>query len=139
MPDYRKTGSASTRLFRRTASPRSFRLSRRFLHRRRAELENLVATIQTTNFRDVKIGDHVVLGSTVTLEDPSGKTTDYYVLGALDGDPDNNRISYKTKRGEILTTTKVGDKIKLPGLGDRTVKAVSALPETMRKELAEEA
>ena len=31
MPDYRKTGSASTRLFRRTASPRSFRLSRRFL------------------------------------------------------------------------------------------------------------
>ena len=49
------------------------------------------------------------------------------------------RISYKTKLGEILTTTKVGDKIKLPGLGDRTVKAVSALPETMRKELAEEA
>ena len=31
MPDYRKTGSASTRLFRRTASPRRFRLSRRFL------------------------------------------------------------------------------------------------------------
>ena len=31
MPDYRKTGSASIRLFRRTASPRRFRLSRRFL------------------------------------------------------------------------------------------------------------
>ncbi len=125
--------------FRENAEYDAAKERRRFLHRRRAELENLVATIQTTNFRDVKIGDHVVLGSTVTLEDPSGKTTDYYVLGALDGDPDNNRISYKTKLGEILTTTKVGDKIKLPGLGDRTVKAVSALPETMRKELAEEA
>ena len=98
-----------------------------------------MGTIQTTNFKNVKIGDHVVLGSTVTLADSTGKTTDYYVLGALDGDPDNNRISYKTKLGEILMTTKVGDTVKLPGLGDRTVKAVSPLPEAMRKELAEEA
>lgn len=125
--------------FRENAEYDAAKERRRFLHRRRAELENLVATIQTTNFKNVKINDHVVLGSTVTLADASGKTTDYYVLGALDGDPDNNRISYKTKLGEILTTTKVGDTVKLPGLGDRTVKAVSALPEVMRKELAEEA
>lgn len=125
--------------FRENAEYDAAKERRRFLHRRRAELENLVATIQTTNFKNVKINDHVVLGSTVTLADASGKTTDYYVLGALDGDPDNNRISYKTKLGEILTTTKVGDTVKLPGLGDRTVKAVSALPEAMRKELAEEA
>lgn len=125
--------------FRENAEYDAAKERRRFLHRRRAELENLVATIQTTNFKNVKINDHVVLGSTVTLADVSGKTTDYYVLGALDGDPDNNRISYKTKLGEILTTTKVGDTVKLPGLGDRTVKAVSALPEAMRKELAEEA
>lgn len=125
--------------FRENAEYDAAKERRRFLHRRRAELENLVATIQTTNFKNVKINDHVVLGSTVTLADASGKTTDYYVLGALDGDPDNNRISFKTKLGEILTTTKVGDTVKLPGLGDRTVKAVSALPEAMRKELAEEA
>lgn len=125
--------------FRENAEYDAAKERRRFLHRRRAELENLVATIQTTNFKNVKINDHVILGSTVTLADASGKTTDYYVLGALDGDPDNNRISYKTKLGEILTTTKVGDTVKLPGLGDRTVKAVSALPEAMRKELAEEA
>ncbi len=125
--------------FRENAEYDAAKERRRFLHRRRAELENLVATIQTTNFKNVKLNDHVVLGSTVTLADASGKTTDYYVLGALDGDPDNNRISYKTKLGEILTTTKVGDTVKLPGLGDRTVKAVSALPEAMRKELAEEA
>ena len=125
--------------FRENAEYDAAKERRRFLHRRRAELENLVATVQTTNFKNVKINDHVVLGSTVTLADASGKTTDYYVLGALDGDPDNNRISYKTKLGEILTTTKVGDTVKLPGLGDRTVKAVSALPEAMRKELAEEA
>lgn len=125
--------------FRENAEYDAAKERRRFLHRRRAELENLVATIQTTSFKNVKINDHVVLGSTVTLADASGKTTDYYVLGALDGDPDNNRISYKTKLGEILTTTKVGDTVKLPGLGDRTVKAVSALPGAMRKELAEEA
>ena len=125
--------------FRENAEYDAAKERRRFLHRRRAELENLVGTIQTTNFKNVKIGDHVVLGSTVTLADSTGKTTDYYVLGALDGDPDNNRISYKTKLGEILMTTKVGDTVKLPGLGDRTVKAVSPLPEAMRKELAEEA
>lgn len=125
--------------FRENAEYDAAKERRRFLHRRRSELENLVATIQTTNFKNIKLNDYVVLGSTVTLADASGKTTDYYVLGALDGDPDNNRISYKTKLGEILMTTKVGDTVKLPGLGDRTVKAVSALPEAMRKELAEEA
>ncbi len=125
--------------FRENAEYDAAKERRRFLHRRRSELENLVATIHTTNFKDIKINDYVVLGSTVTLADASGKTSDYYVLGALDGDPDNNRISYKTKLGEILMAAKVGDTVKLPGIGDRTVKAVAALPEAMRKELAEEA
>lgn len=125
--------------FRENAEYDAAKERRRFLHRRRAELENIVNTIHTTDFKNVKIADHIVIGSTATLADASGKTTDYYVLGALDGDPDNNCISYKTKMGEILTAAKVGDKIKLPGVGERTVKAVSPLPEEMRKRLAEEA
>ncbi len=125
--------------FRENAEYDAAKERRRFLHRRRAELENIVNTVHTTDFKNVKIGDHIVIGSTATLADASGKTTDYYVLGALDGDPDNNCISYKTKMGEILTAAKVGDKIKLPGVGERVVKAVSPLPEAMRKRLAEEA
>ena len=125
--------------FRENAEYDAAKERRRFLHRRRAELENIVNTIHTTDFKNVKISDHIVIGSTAVLADASGKTTDYYVLGALDGDPDNNCISYKTKMGEILTAAKVGDRIKLPGVGERVVKAVTPLPEEMRKRLAEEA
>ena len=125
--------------FRENAEYDAAKERRRFLHRRRAELENIVNTIHTTDFKNVKISDHIVIGSTATLADAAGKTTDYYVLGALDGDPDNNCISYKTKMGEILTAAKVGDRIKLPGVGERIVKSVSPLPESLRKRLAEEA
>lgn len=125
--------------FRENAEYDAAKERRRFLHRRRAELENIVNTVHTTDFKNVKVADHIVIGSVATLADASGKTTDYFVLGALDGDPDNNCISYKTKMGEILTSAKVGDRIKLPGLGERVVKAVSPLPEEMRKRLAEEA
>lgn len=124
--------------FRENAEYDAAKERKRFLNKRRAELENLIGSVHAVNFRDVKVGDHIVIGSVASLADASGKETLYYVLGALDGDPEKNYISYKTKMGEILTKAKVGDKISLPGLGERTVKSVSPLPEELRKALAEE-
>ena len=125
--------------FRENAEYDAAKERKRFLNRRRAELENLIGSIHAVNFRDIKVNDHIVVGSVATLADSDGKETLYYILGALDGDPEKNHISYKTKMGEILTKAKVGDKITLPGIGERTVKKVSPLPEELRKTLAEEA
>ncbi len=125
--------------FRENAEYDAAKERRRFLHRRRAELESLLGTVHGTNFKDIQVADHVVIGCTVTLADSAGKTTDYYVLGALDGDPERNHISYKTKMGEIMLDAKIGDTLTLPSVGQRKITAIQPIPEEMRKKLAEEA
>ena len=111
---------------------------RRFLHRRRAELEKTLGFIRSTDFKDVVINGQVVVGSLVRLESASGSIREYYVLGAWDGDPEKNRISYKTRIGEILMDKKVGDKVDIPEAGAFTIKEILPLPEDIRKELAGE-
>ncbi|MBR1999825.1 MAG: GreA/GreB family elongation factor, partial [Lentisphaeria bacterium] len=68
-----------------------------------------------------------------------GKETTYYLLGAWDGDPDKNYISYKTKIGEAMLDQQVGTAVDIPGIGKCTIKAVQPLPEELRKTLANEA
>jgi len=113
---------------------------RRFLHRRRAELEKVLAFLEGTDFKNVKIGDGTaVLGSWVKLASNSGEKREFYILGAWDGDPVKNRIAYTTKIGEALIGKKHGDKIDLPESGTFTIIEVLPLPEELRKELADEA
>lgn len=109
---------------------------RRYLHRRRSELEKTLGFIQPTDFKNVEIKDHAVIGSVVTLAAADGAEQVYTLLGAWDGDPDKRYISYKTKIGEALLDKKIGDSVEIPGAGKFTIKAVSALPEDLRKALA---
>ena len=111
---------------------------RRFLHRRRAELEKTLGFIRSTDFKDVAVNGQVVVGSLVRLQSASGSIREYYVLGAWDGDPEKNRISYKTRIGETLMDKKVGDKVDIPEAGAFTIKEILPLPEDLRKELAGE-
>ena len=123
--------------FRENAEYDAAKERRRFLHRRRNELENTIGSVESTDFSGVEISDVVVLGSMVTLTDKSGKDSVYYILGAWDGDPDRNRISYRTVMGEALMEKKIGSAVKLPN-GEFTVKSIAALPEELRKELADD-
>lgn len=123
--------------FRENAEYDAAKERRRFLHRRRNELENTIGSVESTDFSGITISDMVVLGSTVTLTDKAGKDTVYYILGAWDGDPDRNRISYRTVMGEALMEKKIGAEVKLPN-GEFTVKAIAPLPEDLRKELADD-
>ena len=111
---------------------------RRFLHKRRSELEKDLNTVQSTDFKDVVVENQIVLGSIVKLVSDSGASKEFYLLGAWDGDPERNRISYKTRIGEVLINRKVGDKVQIPEAGSFTVQAVLPLPEDLRKELAGE-
>ncbi len=110
---------------------------RRYLHRRRAELERALESIQPTGFKDVEVREHAVVGSVVTLQG-EGKEIVYYLLGALDGNPDKNYISYMTPIGKALLDRKVGETVEIPAGGKYTLKSVAALPEDLRKQLANE-
>lgn len=124
--------------FRENAEYDAAKERRRFLHKRRNELETTIGSVESTDFANVKVADIVVLGSTVTLTDKAGNDSVYYILGAWDGDPDRNRISYQTVMGKALMEKKIGAEVQLPN-GDFTVKAIAPLPEDLRKELADEA
>ena len=68
--------------------------AQRLLFRRRGELEYQLRKAQPTHFAEVNT-DTVQIGTTVTLTDlDSGKTLTYHILGAWDGDPARNIISY---------------------------------------------
>lgn len=110
---------------------------RRFLHKRRSELEKDIATTQSTDFKDVVVEGQVVLGSVVKLSSAGGDR-EYTILGAWDSDPEKNRIAYKARIGEILLNKKVGDTVDIPEAGSFTIKEILPLSEDLRKELAGE-
>ena len=82
------------------------------LHRRKHELELQLARARGTDFANAKT-DVVSPGTYVVLTDlETQKTESAHILGAWDGDPDNNVISYKTAFGAALLGKKVGETVK---------------------------
>ena len=125
--------------FRENAEYDAAKERRRFLHRRRSELETLVATVQPLNFLEFNAHtDKVSMGTAVTLLGADGSSKVYSIVGAWDGNPDRNLVSYKTKFGEILLGAKVGDALTLPDGSKVTVKAIAPLDAALAKELSPE-
>lgn len=88
----------------------------RVLQRRRAETERDLALARGTNFENPDT-TQVSIGTTVTLETPSGGTEVYSILGAWDSAPAMGIVSYKAAIGQALLGKKVGDSIDLPTEG----------------------
>lgn len=109
---------------------------RRFLQRRRSDLEKSLGFMEVTNFSDVGLTDTVVPGCRVFLKTAKGKEVSYYILGAWDGDVDRGRIAYKAPLGQALVEHKVGEKVKLPELGECVIEKLEPLPAEMIRELS---
>ena len=125
--------------FRENAEYDAAKERRRFLQRRRSELETLIATVQPVDFRELKADtSKVSLGTVVTLQDASGASKVYFIVGGWDGNPDRNLVSYKTKFGASLIGSKIGDSVTLPDGSGVTVKAIGPLPAELVKELSSE-
>ena len=125
--------------FRENAEYDAAKERRRFLQRRRSELETLVATVQPLNFLQFKADtSKVSMGTAVTLEDASGSSKVYSIVGAWDGNPDRNLVSYKTKFGESLLGAKPGDSVTLPDGSAVKVKSIAPLAADLAKELSPE-
>jgi transcription elongation GreA/GreB family factor len=83
------------------------------LMRRKSELETALHNARGTAFESPDTSQ-VSIGTIVGLRDSdSGKEESFTVLGAWDGDPDRNIISYQTAIGQALLGHKLGEVITL--------------------------
>jgi len=55
--------------------------------------------------------DEVRLGSVVRLKDKAGKKIEYRIVGPVEADPGNHRISYQSPVGQALVGHAKGDKV----------------------------
>ena len=79
------------------------------LMRRKTELEIDLGRARGTDFSNVKT-DAVGVGTRVRVTDLSNNHAETYdILGAWDGDPDKNILSYLTPLGQCLMNKKVGE------------------------------
>jgi transcription elongation GreA/GreB family factor len=83
------------------------------LMRRKAELEQALHNARGTAFENPDTS-RVSIGTIVTVRDSdSGKDEAYTILGAWDGDPERNIISYQTAIGQALLGHKPGEFVTL--------------------------
>ena len=87
---------------------------RNYLTRRRNELENDIARVEAVPCENIEVGDVAVLGCTVDLRFSDGTLETYHLLGAWDGNPEKNYLSYKTRLGEVIYGQRLGSEITTP-------------------------
>ncbi|HEY0368837.1 MAG TPA: GreA/GreB family elongation factor [Chthoniobacterales bacterium] len=101
------------------------------LMRRKAELEVALAQARGTDFANPDT-TQVSIGTVVRLrETSSGKDETYTVLGAWDGDPERQIISYKTALGQALLGRRVGETVSVSteqGSGTFEIMSIEAAP-----------
>ncbi|MGH7334550.1 MAG: transcription elongation factor GreA [Candidatus Rokuibacteriota bacterium] len=86
-----------------------------FIEGRIKELEDKVGRAEVID--PPGSGDRVTFGSTVRLEDESGKTVRYWIVGSDEAEPPRGRISILSPLARTLIGKRVGDTVKaqLPG------------------------
>ncbi len=97
------------------------------LARQRAELEQALQNARGTAFENPDTS-RVSIGTIVTVRDKAFKKQETYtILGAWDGDPDRNIISYQTAIGQALLGHKAGESVTLPN-GEFQIGSIEPAP-----------
>ena len=99
----------------------------------KTHLERDLGRARVTDFREAST-DQVGAGTIVAVRS-NGKATTYTILGAWDGDPDNNIISYKTALGAALLGKKAGDTVSVKAGGteeDYTIVSIARYADTVK-------
>ena len=98
----------------------------RVLMRRKADTERELSLARGTDFANPDT-TLVAIGTVVTLKTvSSGASETYSILGAWDGDPDKNIISYQAAIAQAIMGRKVADRANVPTEnGEEAVEIVS--------------
>jgi transcription elongation factor GreA len=101
------------------------------LMRRKTELEQMLHNARGTSFENVDTS-RVSIGTIVTLRNvETNQEETYTILGAWDGDPDRNVISYQTAIGQALLGHAVGKTVSLNaehGVDQVTIVSIQPAP-----------
>jgi transcription elongation factor GreA len=76
-----------------------------------SELEHILQNL--TVIKKPKENGVVRLGSTVNLKSPDGKTKQFQVVGTMEADPSNGKISDESPIGKVLMGKKVGEQAEI--------------------------
>ena len=84
-------------------------------------LEGTISNSRIINVNELNVGDKVVFGATVTLEDDDEKEVTYQIVGDVEADIDHNQISISSPIARALIGKELDDEVevKTPG-GDKT-------------------
>ncbi len=108
---------------------------RNYLTRRRSELENDIARVEAVPCENIEVKDIAVLGCTVDLRFDDDSVVTYHLLGAWDGNPEKNYLSYKTRLGEAIYGSRLGSEIETPDKRKCRIEALRPLTEEIIAEL----
>lgn len=90
-----------------------------------AELEHILANTEVIN--KPRSGKKVQLGSTVKLKSKTGKEKVFQVVGTVEADPLEGKISDESPIGQGLLGKEVGDSIEITTPSDTTTYKVSSI------------
>ncbi len=121
--------------FRENAEFDAAKERRNYLSRRRHELESDLLRIQTVAFDNIEIADIAVIGCTVELAFTDGSRETYHLVGAWDGDPERNLLSYKARLGDAIYRKKTGSEFEIPGGRKCSLAAIRPLPPEIVEEM----
>jgi transcription elongation factor GreA len=76
-----------------------------------AEIENILLNVEVIKSR--KGDSKVALGSKITLKSEDGKTKEFQVVGTVEADPLNGKISDESPIGKQLLGKKLGEKVEI--------------------------
>ncbi len=91
----------------------AFKEDMNFLETRLAELEFILKNFQLIKPPPKELQNHVALGATVTLEDESGAINEFTIVGTLEANPMEGKISNESPVGKALLGKKVGDIVEI--------------------------
>lgn len=83
-----------------------------------SEIEHILANVQVITAP--KSDGKVVLGSTVVLKSNDGKTKEFQVVGTVEADPLNGKISDESPIGQALLGKKEGQEVEIKTPNDTT-------------------
>lgn len=83
-----------------------------------SEIEHILANVQIITAP--KSDGKVVLGSTVVLKSKDGKTKEFQVVGTVEADPLNGKISDESPIGQALIGKKEGQEVEIKTPNDTT-------------------
>ena len=82
-----------------------------FLEGRLAQLNIITPQLHVVRPEDVPT-DHVTFGSVVTVREADGEEWEFFIVGPLEADPMEDRISFESPLGAALIGRKVGEKVE---------------------------